>query len=198
VTPQVVLASQSGTRKALLQGAGVAFAAVSSGVDEDAVKRELLAQAATPREIAGALAERKALRISAGRPEYVIGADQTLELEGRLYDKVATLDEARERLALLRGRTHRLEAAVVVAKSGAVIWRETATATLTMRVFSDAFLQQYLAREGDDVLSSVGCYRLEGLGAQLFSHIDGDYFAILGLPMLGLLELLRGEGVLTA
>ncbi|HEY3696063.1 Maf family protein [Phenylobacterium sp.] len=198
MTPQVVLASQSGTRKALLQGAGVAFAAVSSGVDEDAVKRELLAQAATPREIAGALAERKALRISAGRPEYVIGADQTLELEGRLYDKVATLDEARERLALLRGRTHRLEAAVVVAKSGAVIWRETATATLTMRVFSDAFLQQYLAREGDDVLSSVGCYRLEGLGAQLFSHIDGDYFAILGLPMLGLLELLRGEGVLTA
>jgi len=192
-----VLASQSGTRKTLLRGAGVAFAALSPGVDEDAVKTELLAKAATPREIAGVLAERKALAVSAGRPEYVIGADQTLELEGGLYDKVATLEEARERLLLLRGRTHRLEAAVVVAKSGAVIWRETATAALTMRAFSDAFLDQYLTREGDHLLSSVGCYRLEGLGAQLFSDIAGDYFAILGLPMLGLLELLRGEGVLT-
>jgi septum formation protein len=198
LTPPVVLASQSATRKALLQGAGVGFVALPPGVDEEAVKRELLGSAATPREIAGVLAERKALRISAGRPEYVIGADQTLEFEGGLYDKVETLDQARERLVLLRGRTHRLEAAVVVARQGAVIWRETATAALTMRAFSDAFLEQYLAREGEALLSSVGCYRLEGLGAQLFAHIDGDYFSILGLPMLGLLELLRGEGVLTA
>lgn len=197
MTPQVVLASQSATRKALLHGAGVAFAAVSPGVDEEAAKRDLLARSATPREIAGALAERKALAVSAVRPEYVIGADQTLEFEGGLYDKVETLADARERLALLRGQTHRLEAAVVVAKSGRVIWRETATAVLTMRPISDAFLDDYLTREGDAILSSVGCYRLEGLGAQLFSQIDGDYFSILGLPMLGLLELLRGKGVLT-
>jgi septum formation protein len=198
LTPPVVLASQSVTRKALLRGAGVGFVALSPGVDEEAVKRELLTAAATPRDIAGVLAERKALRISAGRPEYVIGADQTLEFEGGLYDKVETLEQARERLVLLRGRTHRLEAAVVVARQGAVIWRETATAALTMRGFSDAFLDEYLVREGEAILSSVGCYRLEGLGAQLFAHIDGDYFSILGLPMLGLLELLRGEGVLTA
>jgi septum formation protein len=195
----VVLASQSGTRKALLDGAGVAFSAVSPGVDEDAVKQELLARRATPREIAGALAERKAVRISAGRPQdLVIGADQTLELAGGLYDKVADLEAARARLRELRGRTHRLESAVAVARNGDVIWRETATAALTMRDFSDDFLEAYVAREGAGLLSSVGCYRLEGLGAQLFSRIDGDYFSILGLPMLGLLELFRREGVLDA
>jgi septum formation protein len=195
----VVLASQSGTRKALLEGAGVGFTALSPGVDEDSVKQELLARHASPREIAGALAERKAMRISAERQaDLVIGADQTLEFDGGLYDKVATLDAARERLRLLRGRTHRLEAAVAVARAGAVIWRETATAALTMRDFSDDFLEDYLAREADGLLSSVGCYRLEGLGAQLFSQVDGDYFAILGLPMLGLLELFRREGVLNA
>lgn len=196
--PLVILASKSSARRAVLEGAGVPFEAAVAGVDEDAVKTELLARGATPRAVAEALAERKALRISKARPGLVIGADQTLELDGGLYDKVETLAAARERLQLLRGRPHALHSAVVVAKDGAVIWRETVSATLSMRDFSDSFLDAYLAREGQAALGSVGCYRLEGVGAQLFARIEGDYFTILGLPLLGLLALLRQHEVLTA
>lgn len=192
----VILASKSAARRAVLTGAGVPFEAVVAGVDEDAVKASLLAQGEGAKAIAEALADLKALRISQRRPGLVIGADQTLEFEGRLYDKAESLDEARARLVALRGRPHQLHSAVVVAKDGAAIWREVVTATLTMRDFSDAFLDDYLAREGEAALGSVGCYRLEDLGAQLFSRIAGDYFAILGLPLLGLLELLRNHGVL--
>ena len=192
----IVLASKSPTRSALLTGAGVAFETALPGVDEDAVKVEMLATGATPREVAAALAERKALRVSASRPGLIIGADQTLEFEGGLYDKVDTIDAARERLALLRGKAHELHAAVVVAKDGLAIWRDLVTVRLMMRDFSDVFLEHYLSTEGPHALGSVGCYRLEGPGAQLFSRIDGDYFAILGLPMLGLLDLLRREGAL--
>lgn len=174
------------------------FEAAVAGVDEDAVKTELLARGASPKAIAEALAERKALRISAGRPGLVIGADQTLEFEGGLYDKVDTMAAARERLRLLRARPHQLHSAVVVAQDGAPVWRETVSATLSMRDFSDAFLEAYLAAEGEAALGSVGCYRLEGMGAQLFARIEGDYFAILGLPLLGLLDLLREHEVLTA
>jgi septum formation protein len=129
---------------------------------------------------------------------FVVGADQTLEFEGGLYDKAETLEDARARLRLLRGKPHKLHSAVVVAKEGAPIWREVVTATLTMRDFSDAFLEEYLEREGEAALGSVGCYRLEDLGAQLFARIEGDYFAILGLPLLGLLDLFRRHRVLTA
>jgi septum formation protein len=193
-----VLASQSASRKAILTGAGVPFEAASPGVDEDGLKVGLLAKGATPRDVAAALAEAKALAVPRAADELVIGSDQTLEFEGRLYDKAASVDEARERLKLLRGRTHRLEGCVVVARAGQVLWRETATSTLAMRDFSDAFLEQYLATEGPAALGSVGCYRLEGPGAQLFSRIEGDYFAILGLPLLGLLDLFRREGALPA
>ncbi|RAK59419.1 septum formation protein Maf [Phenylobacterium hankyongense] len=193
----VVLASKSAARRAVLAGAGVPFEVAVAGVDEEAVKASLLADGATPREIADALAELKAIRVSRSRADFVIGADQTLELDGRLYDKAETLDDARARLKLLRGKPHRLHSAVVVAKEGTPIWREVVTATLTMRDFSDDFLEDYLAREGEAALGSVGCYRLEDLGAQLFSRIEGDYFAILGLPLLGLLELLRNHQVLT-
>lgn len=192
----LVLASKSAARAAVLAGAGVAFETAVAGVDEEAAKRTLLAEGAGAREVADALAEMKALSISQARPDLVIGADQTLEFDGRLYDKARTLDEARERLRELRGQKHRLHAAVAVARDGVVIWREMSTATLTMRDFSDAFLDAYLAEEGEAALGSVGCYRLEGPGAQLFSRIEGDYFAILGLPLLGLLELLRRQGVL--
>ncbi len=194
----VVLASKSAARRAVLEGAGVPYEAVVAGVDEDAVKVDLLARGATPRDIADALAELKAVRVSAGRPGFVIGADQTLDLGGALYDKAETVEAARERLKLLRGKPHRLHSAVVVAKDGQPIWREVATATLTMRDFSDEWLEIYLADEGEQALGSVGCYRLEGLGAQLFSRIEGDYFAILGLPLLGLLDLLRQHGELAA
>jgi len=194
----IVLASKSLARRAVLEGAGVAVEIAGSGVDEDAVKASMLAEGATPRDIADALAELKALKVARSRPEFVIGADQTLEFEGGLYDKVASLDEARERLKLLRGKPHKLHSAVVVAKDGAPVWRDLATATLAMRDFSDDFLEHYLAIEGPAALGSVGCYRLEGPGAQLFSRIEGDYFGILGLPLLGLLELLRQHGALTA
>jgi septum formation protein len=193
----VVLASKSATRRAVLEGAGVPFEAVGSGVDEDAAKVALLANRATPRQVAEALAEDKAIAVSVGRPELVLGADQTLEFQGKLYDKAETLAEARERLTTLRGKPHQLHSAVVVAQGGAVVWRETQSATLTMRGFSDGFLEAYLAAEGRAALGSVGCYRLEGMGVQLFSKIEGDYFTILGLPLMGLLELLRRRGALT-
>ncbi|HEX5263887.1 MAG TPA: Maf family protein [Phenylobacterium sp.] len=196
MSARLVLASKSATRRAVLEGAGVAYEASSSGVDEEAAKVELLAAGANPRQVAEALAERKAVAISRGRPELVVGADQTLEFEGRLYDKAETVEDARMRLKTLRGRPHQLHSAVVVARDGKAIWRETESATLTMRAFTDGFLEDYLATEGEAALGSVGCYRLEGPGVQLFSSIQGDYFTILGLPLMGLLELLRKEGVL--
>jgi septum formation protein len=194
----VILASKSTARRAVLEGAGVPFEIAVSGVDEDALKLALLDQGADPRAVAEALAEEKALAVSRARAGVVIGADQTLEFEGRLYDKVETLEAAADRLRLLRGKPHKLHAAVTAAVDGEIAWRETVSAELTMRNFSDAFLDAYLAAEGDAALGSVGCYRLEGQGAQLFARIEGDYFAILGLPLLGLLELLRVRGVLNA
>jgi septum formation protein len=197
MTP-VTLASTSSTRVALLRGAGVVFEAVGPGVDEAAVKAGLVAEAAPARDVADLLAELKAVRVSGRRPGLVIGADQTLELDGQLIDKAESLDEAAARLRALRGRTHALHAAVVVAKEGVPIWREVKTARLTVRDFSEAWLEGYLAREGEALLGSVGCYRLEGEGVQLFDRIDGDYFGILGLPLTGLLDLLRRHGALEA
>ncbi|HET6970669.1 MAG TPA: Maf family protein [Phenylobacterium sp.] len=192
----VILASKSAARRAVLDGAGVAYEATVAGVDEDAAKASLLAEGHGPREVADALAELKAIKVSRRGPGLVIGADQTLDLDGTLYDKADDLAAARARLETLRGKTHRLHSAVVVARDGAPIWREVVTARLTMRNFSDAFLEHYLATEGEAALGSVGCYRLEGPGAQLFSRIEGDYFAILGLPLMGLLDLLRRHGEL--
>ncbi len=200
---QIILASKSAARRAVLTGAGVPFEVAVAGVDEDAVKTAMLAQGATPRDVADALAEIKAVKISAGRPGFVIGSDQTLEFEGQLYDKAETLEAAAERLKTMRGKPHKLHSAVVVAKDGAPIWREIVSATLTMRDFSDDFLDAYLALEGEEMLflgpdtHNHILYRLEGPGAQLFSKIEGDYFAILGLPLMGLLDLFRRHGVLT-
>jgi len=192
----VTLASSSRARASVLAGAGVVFETAAPGVDEDAVKAGLIAEGAPPRDIADALAELKAVRVSMKRPGLVIGADQTLDLGGSLVDKAESPAEARARLLELRGRSHTLHSGVVVAKDGAAIWREVKSARLTMRSFSDEFLDRYLDREGDVLLSSVGCYRLEGEGVQLFDRIDGDYFTILGLPLLGLLEFLRLHGAL--
>jgi septum formation protein len=194
----IVLASKSAARRAVLAGAGVPFEAAVSGVDEHAVKAAMLAGSAGPRDVAEALAEQKALRVSEQRSELVIGSDQTLDLDGELYDKVEDIEEARTRLKLLRGKTHKLHSGVVLAQGGQVVWREVTSASLTMRDFSDDFLEHYLASEGEAVLGSVGCYRLEGPGAQLFSKIEGDYFGILGLPLMGLLAELRRRGELPA
>lgn len=190
------LASQSATRAAILRAAGIAFQIASPEVDEAVAKRDLLAEGAGPRAAAEALARMKALAVSRGRPGLVIGADQTLELCGVLYDKAGSFDQARARLVLLRGETHALHTAVALARDGAVIWGHVDTARLTMRAFSDAFLDGYLARAGAGVLTSVGGYQLEGEGAQLFEAIDGDYFSILGLPLIPLLGALRREGVI--
>jgi len=194
----ITLASQSASRAAILRGAGVPFETASPGVDEAAAKASLLADGASPREVADALAELKAVKVSRGRGGLVIGADQTLDLDGALFDKAASVEEARARLQAFRGRRHKLHAAVVVARDGAPIWREVDTTTLTMREFSDDFLDGYLARNGEAALASVGCYQLEGEGAQLFEQVDGDYFSILGLPLFGLLDLLRRHGELAA
>ncbi len=192
----VTLASQSAARAQLLAAAGVPFTTAVAGVDEDALKAGLLAEGVGPRDIADALAEAKAVRVSAKRPGLVIGADQTLDLDGVLYDKARTVAEARERLAMLRGKSHKLHSAVVVAQDGQPIWRLVDTASLRMRPFTDAFIEDYLRRQASVVLSSVGCYQLEGEGVQLFDRIDGDFFTILGMPMLGLLDLLRRHGAL--
>jgi septum formation protein len=195
-SPNVILASTSPARRALLAAAGVPFEAKSSGVDEDAAKASLAAEGLSPRDMADALAELKALRVSMRTPGLVIGADQTLDLDGATLDKAPTAAAARERLLALRGRSHKLHSAVVVASNGQPIWREIVTAKLTMRPFSDAFLDDYMARAGDALTGTAGAYYLEGLGAQLFEKIEGDYFAILGLPLTGLLDLLRRYGVL--
>lgn len=193
----IVLASKSPARTSVLRAAGVPFEIQVAGVDEAAVKNGLLAEGQGPREVADALAELKAVKVSRARPDdFVIGADQTLDLDGGLFDKVESLDECRERLRLLRGKTHKLHSAVVVARGGAPIWREVPTARLTMRNFSDAAIETYLEQRGEDLLSSVGCYQLENEGVQLFSRIEGDYFTILGLPLMGLFDFLRLHGEL--
>jgi septum formation protein len=198
MTP-VILASTSSARRALLAAAGLAHEALSPNVDESLAKVDLLARGADPAGVAVALAGMKALAVSRQRPDaLVIGADQTLDLEGQLFDKAESLEAARERLVLLRGRTHLLHSAVAVARDGVVVWSTAPSARLTMRDFSDRFLDDWLERQGSAVLGSVGCYRLEDEGVQLFSQIDGDYFTILGLPLVGLLAFFRQQGVLAA
>ena len=196
--PLVTLASTSSARTAILRGAGVSFEAVGPGVDEDAAKAGLLAEGASPREVADALAELKAVKVSARRPGLVIGSDQTLDLDGALFDKVDTVQAARARLIQLRGKVHKLHSAVVVARDGQPIWRVVETSRLSVRNFSDAWLDGYLERNSPQILWSVGCYLLEGEGVQLFDRIDGDYFAILGVPVPGLSDSVRLHGALAA
>jgi septum formation protein len=173
----------------------VAHVSEPAGIDESAVKAAM--QGVAVEEVALALADSKACAVAARRPgALVIGADQILECEGRWFDKPADAAEAARHLRTLRGRTHRLISAAVVVRDGARLWRHVAEARLTMRPFSDQFLDGYLAHGGPAVLESVGVYRLEGLGAQLFEAIDGDYFTILGLPLLALLDFLRRERIL--
>jgi septum formation protein len=197
LTP-IILASTSATRAAILRAAGVAFTSVAPGIDERAVKSDLLRRGYGAAEVADRLAEMKALSVSSRAAGLVIGADQTLNLAGALMDKARTAAQARRRLQDLRGCTHTLHTTVVLAQHVAVSWREAQTAKLTMRNFSDDFLEGYMARLGDGALWSLGSYFVEGEGIQLFEQIEGDYFAILGLPLLGLLNALRRAGGLAA
>ena len=171
------------------------FVQEPSGIDEAALKTALGDR--PPRALAATLALAKAEAVSARRPEaIVLGADQVLECEGRLFDKPRDANEARAQLVVLRGREHRLMNGLALVRAGRTLWRHDDEARLWMRDFTDAFLDGYLAEAGPDILESVGAYRLEGRGAQLFSRIEGDFFSILGLPLLPLLDALRREGIL--
>lgn len=196
----IVLASQSPARRAMLNAAGVAHEAIPAFIDEDGVTAGLLASGASPERIADALAELKAIKISRAHPgQLVLGADSVaVAADGSLLAKPETRANAERQLRQLSGTTHRLISAAVIAESGTAVWRAGGAARLTMRGLSDGFIARYLDDEGDAVLGCVGCYRIEGLGAQLFSKVDGDQFTIRGLPLLALLDYLRVRGVMAA
>lgn len=192
---KLILASKSAARRAMLENAGVPFAVRVAGVDEDAIKAvsgDLDAAALAVR-----LAEAKALAVSRDEDDaWVLGSDQTLAFDGGLVSKARSLQEARQRLQAMRGRTHQLHSGAALAVRGQIVWSGVDTVQMRMREFSDAFLDAYLTAEGEALLSCVGSYRLEGLGSQLFEAVDGDYFTVLGLPLWPVLAELRRGGVL--
>jgi septum formation protein len=195
----LILASTSEIRKTLLEQAGVVFTTQPSRVDEEQIKASLLADGAKPRDVADALAEYKALRVAGKFPQdTVIGCDQVLECDGVLYDKAQNMDQARVKLRALRGKPHTLLSAAVIYEDLKPVWRTVGRAQLFMRDFSDDFLDGYLDRNQDKILHSVGCYLLEEEGVQLFSRIQGDYFTVLGFPLLEVLGYLRTKGLIPA
>ena len=193
---RLVLASQAAVRAAMLRAVGLSFSVQPARVDEGAVKNAMRTQDPEGRETARALAALKARRVSAGAPgAFVIGADQLLICGDEWLDKPVDVDDARGQLQRLRGRQHTLVTAVSVVRDEAEIWGEVVCPQLTMRSFSDAFLERYLEQAGDGILACVGGYEAEGLGGQLLAEIKGDWFAVLGLPLLPLLGFLREHGL---
>jgi septum formation protein len=194
---RLVLASTSRIRRELLTSAGLAFEFVRPEVDENELKKT--STAASPGSLALSLAAAKAVSVANQMPgALVLGADQVLNLKGRAFDKPESLEAARRQLMDLRGQSHVLETALCCVLGGELVWQHLGQATLTMRSFSDGFLDEYLRQMGPEVTTSVGAYKVEGLGAQLFDAIEGDYFTILGLPLLPLLDFLRRQGALAA
>jgi len=197
VPDMLILASGSPIRRALLERAGIAVTVETMPVDEAEIREGFAAEGAPVEDCAIALAELKAMRVSSRRPgSLVIGADQILECEGIWFEKPAGRAEARAQLQRLRGRSHRLVSGCTVLRDGQRIWHIVDEATLRMRDLSEGFIEDYLDRAGDAVMGSVGAYQLEGLGAQLFDRVEGDFFTVLGLPLLPLLGFLRGRGVI--
>ena len=195
----IILASQSRSRKQMLEAAGLTFRAIASTVDEPKLRRTIEGSGGDtgPEAVARVLAAAKAEEVSRAHPQaLVIGADQVLALGRRILEKPADIEAARRQLLELRGRMHDLVSAVVIAEAGRSVWSHAETATMTMRLFTPPFLDGYLARVGEDVCQSVGAYQLEGLGAQLFERIEGDYFTILGLPLIALLGEMRAREVI--
>jgi septum formation protein len=195
----IILASASQSRRKLLQAAGLTFRTVTAGVDEAAIKRDHASLESGFDDLAVRLAAEKALAAARRHPgSLVIGADQVLVLEGEAFDKPDSMETARQQLLRLRGRTHSLETAVACARGNDVLWSHVEAPHLKMREFSPEHLQAYLAAEGRAVIETVGGYKIEGPGIQLFETVAGDYFAILGLPLLPLLAFLRGQGTIAA
>jgi len=194
----VILASGSASRRALLAGAGVDAQNIKPLVDEETAKAAFRAEDMSVRDQAMQLAEMKAVKVSSSHTGLVIGGDQMLNLDGVAFDKPVGWDGARAHLQAMSGKAHTLETAIVIAEDGRPVWRQLVRPKLTMRPLSDAFINHYLETAGEDILNTVGGYQLEGLGSQLFAKIEGDYFSILGLPLLPLLDYLRTRGVLIA
>ena len=191
----LVLASQSKARQILLANAGIAFESDPADIDERAIQES--SGLSAPGEVASLLAREKARAVSARRPgQYVIGADQTLALEKRIFNKPAGRAQAAEQLRALSGQRHELHAAVVVVRDGQLLFEHVSVAHMTMRQLDDAGIAAYLTEAGDAVTSSVGAYQLEGLGVHLFERIEGDHFTILGLPLLPLFAFLRSKNLL--
>lgn len=195
---RLILASKSKSRASVLKAVGLQFEQIGSGVDEDALKDALRAEGATVAKQADLLAETKALKVSISHSGVVLGCDQMLDLDGVGLDKVSTREEAAGILRRLRGKTHILQSAIVACVDGAPVWRHLSQPRLRVRNFSDAFLEDYLDAIGDAAFESVGCYQVEGRGAALFDSIEGDYFSILGMPLLPLMRWLRDRGTIPA
>jgi septum formation protein len=194
-TLSLILASTSATRRSLLENAGVSFMSLSPNCDEEIEKQSFKGD--KTKDLALHLAKTKALSLSNQQADaLVMGADQTLIFEGEIYSKAGSISGARQILRRLRGKTHVLQSALAIAQGTDIIWSEVKEARLTMRNLSDSFIDDYLAREGSQLLSSVGCYQIEKRGLQLFDDINGDHATILGLPLLGLLRFLREKGML--
>ena len=193
----LVLASSSSFRKALLDNAGIAVTAIPATLDERAIEAPLRQSGVTPEEVALVLAEAKAADVAERHPDaLVIGCDQTLSLGDEVFHKPQDMEAARRQLLALSGRTHQLNSAVVLRRGDETLWRHVAVARMTMRPLGPAFIGRHLARVGDKALSSVGAYQIEGEGIQLFERIEGDYFTIVGLPLLALLAALRDLGAI--
>lgn len=195
---QIILASGSESRRALLVNAGVEATCIKPRVDEDAAKAVFRAEKMRVSDQAMRLAEMKAVKVSQSHDGLVIGGDQMLNLGGEAMDKPADMTDAANHLRRFSGQSHTLETAIVIAEGGRPVWRHLVAPKLTVRPLSEEFIASYLDAAGPDILKTVGAYMLEGVGAQLFSRIEGDYFSILGLPLLPLLDYLRTRGVIAA
>ena len=194
MSEDLILASGSAIRAQVLSGAAVPFRVIKSSVDEEAIKRANPMM--EPAKIAALLGAAKACDVSRDYPgALVLGADQTMELDGELLDKLPQRDLARDRLMSMRGKAHYLHSGLCLAREGEPVWQNAQTSTLHVREFTPRFLDYYLENAGDELTASVGAYAYEGLGAQLFERVDGDFFAILGMPLNPLLEALRGFGI---
>lgn len=197
MTSELILASASASRQMLMRNAGLRFSSIPAAIDERAIDARLEAAGATPETIALELAKAKAVAVSRLYPDdYVIGSDQTMSLGSRIYHKAKDMAEAHANLLSLSGKTHRLNCGIAIAKNGEIVWEAVSLAEMTVRDLSPGYISRYLERAGSQVLSSVGAYQLEGEGIQLFTSIDGDYFTILGLPLLPLLKKLRELGLI--